>query len=182
MTSRRTFLRQSSGLAGSVLLGRSGAFSAVTHAMATPANTLNVSTLATFVDPLPLPSIAQPIGTRALPAAPKIKLPYYRFAARPVEMKIHRDLKPTRFWSLWAIRSGSDSGSAKRRGHSCGMGERTAGAAFSSHRSSPSWGWAGPATVADSSALARGAGASRQRWLSRRLDRTRKVGTLSLSQ
>ena len=37
---------------------------------------------------------------RPLPSAPKAKLPYYRLAARPTEMKIHRDLKPTRFWSF----------------------------------------------------------------------------------
>ena len=70
--------------------------------MATPANTLNVSTLANFVDPLPVPPIAKPMGTRSVPSSPKLKLPYYRLAARPVEMKIHRDLKPTRFWSYGA--------------------------------------------------------------------------------
>ncbi len=83
-------------------LGRTGALRAVTmmHPATTPANTLNVSTLAKFVDPLPLPPIARPSGTRALPSSPKTKLPYYRFPAQPVEMKVHRDLKPTHFWSF----------------------------------------------------------------------------------
>ena len=70
------------------------------HPMTTPANTLNVRTLPTFVDPLPILAAAKPNGTRALPFSPKDKLPYYRFAARPVEMRIHRDLPPTRFWSF----------------------------------------------------------------------------------
>ncbi len=99
LTSRRTFLQQSSMLAGGLLLGRSKSLLAMTHAMATHANTLNVSTLATFVDPLTVPPVAKSAGIRPLPASPKTKLPYYRFAAQPVEMKIHRDLKPTRFWS-----------------------------------------------------------------------------------
>jgi spore coat protein A len=69
------------------------------HGAQAPANTLNVTTLPTFVDTLPLPSVAKPAGMRAL-ASSKTKFPYYRFAARPVEMKIHRDLKPTHFWSF----------------------------------------------------------------------------------
>jgi spore coat protein A len=70
------------------------------HAMPTQPNTLNVSTLPTFVDPLPIPTVAKPDGMRALPSSPKSQAPYYRFAARPVSMKIHRDLKPTNFWSF----------------------------------------------------------------------------------
>jgi spore coat protein A len=100
LSSRRTFLRQSSLLAGSLLLDRSGRLSAMSHAAGQQANTLNVNTLAAFVDPLPVPTVAKPDGMRALPASPKVKLPYYRLAARPMEMKIHRDLKPTRFWSF----------------------------------------------------------------------------------
>ena len=69
------------------------------HGMSTRANTLNASTLTPFVDPLPLPPIAKPQGLRALPTSAKLKLPYYRLAARPIDMKVHRALKPTRFWS-----------------------------------------------------------------------------------
>lgn len=82
-----------------MLLSRSDALSAMNHAATTPASTLNVSTLPTFVDALPVPPVAKPDGMRALPSS-KTSLPYYRIAARPVEMKIHRDLKPTRFWSF----------------------------------------------------------------------------------
>ena len=102
VSSRRNFLRQSSLLAGGMLLGKSAAASAMMmpHAMPTQPNTLNVSTLPTFVDPLPIPAVAKPDGMRALPSSPKSNAPYYRFAARPVSMKIHRDLKPTNFWSF----------------------------------------------------------------------------------
>ncbi len=100
MSSRRNFLKQCSIGAGGLALGRSGALSAMTHAMAAQANTLNASTLAPFVDPLPIPAVAKSSGMRPLPSSPKISVPYYRLAAQQIEMKIHRDLKqPTRFWA-----------------------------------------------------------------------------------
>ena len=86
--------------AGGVLLGGSKVASAMMHAMPMQPNTLNVSTLANFVDSLPIPPVAKPIGNRAPASSPKSKAPYYRFAAQPVSVKIHRDLQPTRFWSF----------------------------------------------------------------------------------
>src|SRR5271163_5374567 len=59
---------------------------------------VNASSLAQFVDRLPLPEIASPSGHRASPDNPAIQLPYYRVAMRQFETKVHRDLKPTRFW------------------------------------------------------------------------------------
>ena len=59
---------------------------------------LNASSLAQFVDPLPIPEIARPSGTRPSPLDPTVKLPYYRIPMRPFEAKLHRDLKPTRQW------------------------------------------------------------------------------------
>lgn len=102
LSTRRTFLRQSSMLAGSALLGGTKALAAMMqkHSSAVPANTLNVSTLTPFVDPLPIPPIAKSSGVRPLPSSPKTSVPYYRFAAQPMEMKVHRDLKPTRFWGF----------------------------------------------------------------------------------
>ena len=82
-----------------MLLRGSKALPAMSHNLGTTANTLNVTTLTPFVDPLPLPPVAKPSGTRSLPSAPKIKLPFYRLAAQAMEMKVHRDLKPARFWS-----------------------------------------------------------------------------------
>lgn len=59
---------------------------------------LNANSLAQFVDPLLIPEIARPSGTRPSPDDPKVQLPYYRVAMRQFESKLHRDLKPTRLW------------------------------------------------------------------------------------
>src|SRR5271166_819068 len=99
VTTRRSFLKHCSTAAGGLLLGRSGAL-AMTHAMPAQAQTLNVSTLATFVDPLPIPPIAKSSGMRPLPSSPKTNVPYYRLAAQPLDVKIHRDLKPTHMWGF----------------------------------------------------------------------------------
>jgi spore coat protein A, manganese oxidase len=60
---------------------------------------LNAGSLAHFVDPLPIPEVAQPVDHRLGPADPVLKLPYYRVAMRQIESKVHRDLKPTRLWA-----------------------------------------------------------------------------------
>jgi spore coat protein A len=60
------------------------------------------NSLAQFVDPLPLPGIAQPTGHRswpASPASPASRLPVYRVAARAVTQKLHRDLPATPLWA-----------------------------------------------------------------------------------
>jgi spore coat protein A, manganese oxidase len=64
------------------------------------ATTLDPSTLTPFVDPLPIPPRAQPAGVRPHPHHPSQKLPYYRIAAREVQMRVHRDLPLTRMWSF----------------------------------------------------------------------------------
>jgi spore coat protein A len=68
--------------------------------------TLNTSSLAQFVDPLPIPAIAQPIDHRPDPANASLKLPYYRVAMRQIESKIHRDMKPTRLWAYGSTSPG----------------------------------------------------------------------------
>ncbi|WP_114240169.1 multicopper oxidase family protein [Dyella sp. C9] len=59
---------------------------------------VNPVTLARFVDPLPLPPLAQPTGTRAHPAYPGRELPYYRMEMRAFSAPLHRDLPPTPQW------------------------------------------------------------------------------------
>ena len=66
--------------------------------LTSPRIQLNTFSLAQFVDPLPRLEIAQPIGYRPSPDDPKVQLPYYRVAMGQLEEKVHRDLKPTRFW------------------------------------------------------------------------------------
>jgi spore coat protein A len=60
---------------------------------------LTASSLTSFVDPLPIPEIAKPLGQRPDPTNTQHQLAYYRVAMRPIESKVHRDLKPTRFWA-----------------------------------------------------------------------------------
>jgi spore coat protein A len=59
---------------------------------------LNASTLAQFVDPLPIPEIAKSAEFRPSPIDPAVKLPYYRIPMRQFESQLHRDLKATRLW------------------------------------------------------------------------------------
>lgn len=61
---------------------------------------LDPSTLKPYVDPLPIPPLAKPAGTRPSPDDPKRTLPYYRIRIREVSVKVHRDLPPTRMWSF----------------------------------------------------------------------------------
>jgi spore coat protein A len=65
-----------------------------------PLTTLDPDKLSPYVDPLPIPQIAQPSGTRPSPDDASIKLPYYRMAMRPIESKVHRDLPATRMWGF----------------------------------------------------------------------------------
>lgn len=74
---------------------------AVRHRPAPPVRpVLDPSTLAPFVDPLPIPLVASPNGTRPAPNDPKEKVPYYHLPMRQVDCRVHRDLKPTRQWCV----------------------------------------------------------------------------------
>jgi spore coat protein A, manganese oxidase len=61
---------------------------------------LDASKLQPFVDPLPIPTILHPEGQRSSPLDPTTKVPYYRLSMRQEETRLHRDLKPTRFWGF----------------------------------------------------------------------------------
>jgi spore coat protein A len=61
------------------------------------AASLRADSLAKFVDALPIPPVAQPVGSRPTPTA---NTPVYRAAMRAIESRVHRDLPPTRFWSF----------------------------------------------------------------------------------
>ena len=60
---------------------------------------LDTGKLQPFVDPLPRPQYARPLGLRPDPANPKKQLPFYRIPMRPALVNVHRDLPPTRMWS-----------------------------------------------------------------------------------
>ncbi len=61
---------------------------------------LDPASLAPFVDPLPLPTVAQPHGYRPDPNRPGERVPFYRVQMRPITRKVHRDLPPTTQWSF----------------------------------------------------------------------------------
>jgi spore coat protein A len=65
-------------------------------APATP--NLDPNSLVRFVDPLPLPLIAQPVDHRAAPDHSGERVPFYRVAMQAVHSKVHRDLPATTFW------------------------------------------------------------------------------------
>lgn len=60
--------------------------------------TVDVEKLAKFVDPLPIPPVAEAIGMRPNPDNRKEKLPYYRVPMRAASVKVHRDLPESRMW------------------------------------------------------------------------------------
>ena len=63
-------------------------------------DSLDPSKLTPFVDPLPVPRILRPIGTRPNPDHPQQQIPYYRVAMRETRQQVHRDLPSTRMWSF----------------------------------------------------------------------------------
>jgi spore coat protein A len=59
---------------------------------------LETSTLARYVDALPIPAVMKPAGSRPSPANPPLQVPYYHVAMRQFQAKAHRDMPPTTFW------------------------------------------------------------------------------------
>jgi spore coat protein A, manganese oxidase len=96
---RRKFLQRSGMLAATLSAAKSGLLNAMTQRAIMPA-ALDVNTLAQFVDPLPIPKIAQRHGFHRIPADPNRSVPFYRIQAQATTGKVHRDLPPTRFWSF----------------------------------------------------------------------------------
>ena len=77
-------------------------------AQATPSvrRPLDASSLAQFVDPLPMPEVLQPDEFRPSPVDSATKIAFYRVAMREAEAKLHRDLKPARIWGFNATLPG----------------------------------------------------------------------------
>ena len=98
LTTRRKFICQSAITAAAVIVPRAFAHTVRGQARSAIA-TLDPNRLARFVDPLPLPVIAQPQGDRAVPGKPSERLPFYRVPMSAIASKLHRDLPATRLWS-----------------------------------------------------------------------------------
>lgn len=100
MITRRDFLQRSSLLATTFATGKHKLLHAMGDSVATMPPALDVGTLAQFVDPLPIPAIAKPQGRRPSPHDAKLNVPFYRIQAQATTNKVHRDLRPTTFWSF----------------------------------------------------------------------------------
>jgi len=59
---------------------------------------LDTRALARFVDPLPIPAVVKPVGTKPSPADPSQQIAYYRIVMQQFQTKVHRDVPPTTFW------------------------------------------------------------------------------------
>jgi spore coat protein A, manganese oxidase len=103
---RRSFLERSGLLAATLATPRTVPL-ALAHAAANRPAALDVNTLAPFVDPLPVPQIAQRQGFRPSPADPKRTVAFYRAQAQAATSRVHRDLPPTKCWSFGAAMPGS---------------------------------------------------------------------------
>jgi spore coat protein A, manganese oxidase len=107
--SRRQFLRGAGSVIGGIALADALQLASA-QTMKMPArmtmptlaapnvSLLNPTTLARFVDALPVPPLARPTGHRAHPAYPGRALPYYRMEMRAFHARLHRDLPPTPLW------------------------------------------------------------------------------------
>jgi spore coat protein A len=105
--SRRDFLLSGAGLfvpmqhrgavPPSLPMCQSGARAAKVRAEPPP-RLLHAQALPRFVDRLPVPVVAPP-ERRNDPLDAKQSLPYYRLRMHEIETPVHRDLKPTRWWS-----------------------------------------------------------------------------------
>ncbi len=99
MITRRRFLERTGILAAGISVNK------LTSAKQ-QLTTLDPDKLSPYVDPLPVPQIAQPSGMRPSPEDASLELPYYRMAMRPIESKIHRDLPATPMWGFGSTSPG----------------------------------------------------------------------------
>jgi spore coat protein A len=60
---------------------------------------LHPDALARFVDALFVPPVLKPTDVREDPQDSRARIPYYRIAMRQADVRVHRDLPPTRMWS-----------------------------------------------------------------------------------
>ena len=94
MISRRRFLEQTGIFAAGI---------SINGLPSQQQTTLDPDKLSPYVDPLPIPPIAQPDGTRPSPEDASLRLPYYHMVMRQIESKVHRDLPATRMWGLLSL-------------------------------------------------------------------------------
>ncbi len=101
---RRDFLKKTGLLAGALAMPTIAPHSQPTESEdesheVIPRPSVSASSIANFVDPLPIPQVARPSGEREDPFNRGRSIPFYRIEMSEVFAKLHRDLKPTRLWA-----------------------------------------------------------------------------------
>jgi len=101
--SRRQFLLRGGLLAAGTTVRDTYA----AHDMAMPAEPqvalLDTGPLARYVDELPIPPVLRSAGFRASPVNEAVRIPYYRVAMKPFQMRVHRDVPPTSLWGYGGL-------------------------------------------------------------------------------
>lgn len=100
---RRTFLKQSAALLAGALAGTKASIARPQSpkkptVIARPL--LNLNSLAPFVDPLPIPDVLKPTGKRSNPNDRNLQVLYYKVRMHELQLKLHRDMQPTRVWGF----------------------------------------------------------------------------------
>jgi spore coat protein A len=107
---RRDFLRGAGTLVGACTFADAWRLARASTPMTMPMRTraatlaapsvplINPTSLARFVDPLPIPSLARPVAQRAHPDQPDRTLPCYRVEMRACKVHLHRDIPATPLW------------------------------------------------------------------------------------
>ncbi|MDE1178704.1 MAG: multicopper oxidase [Edaphobacter sp.] len=97
MFSRRRFIQRGGALATGLTLGRK---SWARGFAGEPAQLIDATKLAPFVDPLPILPFVRSGPTRPDPNDSSRRIPYYHVSMDEVEVQLHRDLKTTRIWGF----------------------------------------------------------------------------------
>jgi spore coat protein A, manganese oxidase len=95
---RRRFVEQMGWLTAASALAPVADGAHVMQATRAVPQLLVTSSLARFVDSLPIPALAAPTGVKPSPADSTIQVPYYRIVMRQFQARVHRDIPPTTFW------------------------------------------------------------------------------------
>jgi spore coat protein A len=98
LTTRRRFLQNSTLAAAGAFAPRTFAHD-MPHAAVPATPNLDPNRLARFVDALPVPSVATPVGHAPAPGDAGIQVPVFRVAMSAIRSKLHRDLPATTLWS-----------------------------------------------------------------------------------
>ena len=105
---RRSLLRYLSWFTAAAAARGSVRMSTQMARPASPAQPLlDTNALARYLDPLPIPPLAKPFGTRPSPVNPKVQVPFYRIAATQFQSRVHRDVPPSTLWGYAAASPGS---------------------------------------------------------------------------